>query len=589
MYWRVGWVNMARMCMLSILIIALLTPACGKPEGYCERTVDCTELTTECDGATNKCVEIKCDKNSDCRNDWFCNTDTKKCQKEEPAECKTDDDCSNVQKCDNGKCVAKPECEKDGECDGNKECKDNKCVARSCTDNLDCGDNTKYECKDGTCVDRVIECQADADCKDASKPVCKDNKCIEKTGCSSSSECTDPTKPLCVGGKCVEDTGAKEGETCETGKTNCKSGLECFRPDPAKATGTCRITCLTYSPSCEKDRVCQQTEGSKGYCVPPNNGKKEGEECDLDKNPCELDLVCVEWKKKQICAKLCDSTAPDCASGQECYEVIAKKHACVSEREPCGPGRPCEDGFLCENGRCSPPPSCLGVTCKDNEVCEAGQCRAKKCPDEIRCTGSLQCDTKTGTCVENTGDPPCKPCASSTPRCPNTTDQCLTGLGNGSEAFCFEDCSNGKSCPDTTNFECKTISLTANGVTCTTDADCGGNGFTCDSGSCTRNADLCIPKIGTCRNKCSGVKCPSGQKCSPSTGTCITPGKKLCDACTVNDECGGADDLCVNYGNGNTRCGQDCRSQPCPTGYQCFNLQGGTLRQCAPANLMCTP
>lgn len=581
---KISRLTIFRMLGLAMMMVALLAPACGgTPEGACTKNGDCTDLAQECSPTDKKCVDIKCTSDSSCRGGWFCKTDTQKCQKDPVAECQADADCNNDQKCESGKCVAKPECEANSDCGSLQECSSNKCVAKTCQEDLDCGDNTKYECKEGTCAERTIECQLDADCKDAAKPVCKDNKCIAKEGCETKADCTDPAKPLCVARECVADTGAAEGEKCGTG-TNCKSGLVCGTFEANSTDGVCAKPCDPYSPNCEGSKICRLISDTSGACVDPNNGKKLGEDCDKD-NPCELNLYCVEWKTKRTCAKPCDRTNAACETGEECYEALKDRTVCVSEREPCGPGRPCNDGEICNNGKCDPPPSCDTITCKPEEVCEAGACRAKKCPTEVQCAQGESCDSTSGKCVTQGANPPCVPCATGGGAACQGTAQCISGLGNAGESFCFDDCSQTGTCTDSTNFTCRQITLNQNGVQCTSTAQCG-SGFTCDTNTnqCQRQASLCIPIIGTCRNKCNGVTCNAGEKCVPTTGTCITPGKMLCDACTVGDECGGTDDACLSFPNGGSFCGQDCRTKTCPTGYNCYNLSNGG-RQCAPADL----
>lgn len=210
----------------------------------------------------------------------------------------------------------------------------------------------------------------------------------------------------------------------------------------------------------------------------------------------------------------------------------------------------------------------------------------------MKCPPGQTCNSATGTCQSTpTSDPPCVPCAADG-SCPNPTDRCLGGLSNNpSERFCIASCAAGGVCSNSKHFHCVQVNLTVGNQTCTTDSDCKNSKLTCSGGKCIEaNVSLCIPVIGTCRNQCKTVTCPAGKFCVPSTGECLGTGKKLCDPCKHKDECGGVDDLCLSgFSDGNKYCGQDCRSQPCPTGYQCFSLQGGSGKQCAPANLKCGP
>jgi hypothetical protein len=62
----------------------------------------------------------------------------------------------------------------------------------------------------------------------------------------------------------------------------------------------------------------------------------------------------------------------------------------------------------------------------------------------------------------------------------------------------------------------------------------------------------------------------------------------LCGACTSSDECGDANDACVQL-QGEHFCGRDCDDQrDCPDGYSCLKLDPGRLWQCVPET-RCSP
>ncbi|HAA56588.1 MAG TPA: hypothetical protein DCE42_17625 [Myxococcales bacterium] len=583
--------------MMRVLCLGfLLFFACGDPgsnnnnnnnnNAECTKDEECK--TDERCGTKGKCFPILCGADSDCRDQWHCNFATERCQAAPYDGCKENTDCELNEICESNRCVAKAECTTDTDCtDAQKpKCESGKCVAGpECTKNEDCTDTQKPVCKDNKCIEKEKECDQDTDCKDPTKPSCKDGQCVEpQPECAKSSDCTDPAKPICSGRKCIADSGVGEGLPCEPGVTECKSAFFCYKEDSASTKGVCRIECLAFSPQCPANKVCRQTSGSRGICLDENNGKKEGESCETD--ACENNLFCASWKGKKICATPCDPSNAACATGEECYEAITGRFLCVAERDPCGIGRPCPDGEDCLSSRCTPKPPC-NPACASDELCDSGTCRKKQCPSEIQCATGENCVN--GTCVNPTSNPPCKPCQSG--QCPNTGAQCLSGYGNDTNSYCYESCAGGKACPDPAHFSCKMININLNNTTCTSDTDCTAHGsnVTCSNGKCTRNnVALCLPTIGTCTNKCGGVTCPTGTTCIPATGTC--GGKKLCDTCKVNEECGGTNDLCLRANGGTTSfCGLDCTNDAsvCPTGFNCFTINGQNVKNCAPANLTC--
>lgn len=72
-------------------------------------------------------------------------------------------------------------------------------------------------------------------------------------------------------------------------------------------------------------------------------------------------------------------------------------------------------------------------------------------------------------------------------------------------------------------------------------------------------------------------------------------GAELCEACTTDSQCGGADDLCVRVGaNSSSFCLEDCSGQSdCPTDYECSStpiesIDGASARQCVPVSNDCS-
>ncbi|TNE49140.1 MAG: hypothetical protein EP343_12730 [Deltaproteobacteria bacterium] len=585
----------AALCLGLGLCFGFLFVSCagGEPKPECEFNSDCSSKAQKC--TSGKCTDIKCTTNDDCRGGWYCNPSSAKCQATPAVECQADSDCKNSEKCElDGKCVPKPECESNSDCKdtAKPECKGGKCQEKSCTADTDCGD--KEECKDSKCQEKPVECTTNTDCKDAIRTECNsENKCVEPT-CSTDADCKDTNRSLCLGGKCVEDSGKDVGEACERGKVRCKSKFLCYQKDPQDPKGVCSPPCTPTSPSCESGKVCKPTTALQegGVCVDKTGGKALGEECD-DQNPCEVDMDCREWKGKKVCQRPCDPAKQDCGTKNECYTFKGKeeKNYCVSRREPCGIGRPCDNDYLCEQGFCNPPPSCENITCKEYEVCDKGACREVRCPDELSCPTNSTCDP-TGRCQYSRVDPGCVSCDQANP-C-SSGDLCLNGFGGGgsSQAFCFpQNCTVGQPCTNP-NFTCRPINITLNSVTCTADTDCTrqfpGFAWTCNNGTCSTTPNLCVPTIGQCTNQCKNVTCQGRDVCVPTDGSCVTPYKKACTACKHSEECGGADDLCVNFSGsdtGQSYCATDCSKSSCPPGQECLSV--GSSRQCIPISRKC--
>jgi len=65
----------------------------------------------------------------------------------------------------------------------------------------------------------------------------------------------------------------------------------------------------------------------------------------------------------------------------------------------------------------------------------------------------------------------------------------------------------------------------------------------------------------------------------------------LCESCTENTDCGGAEDQCLTMGDGENRCTRACDLETeaaCPDGYQCSPVEeDSSTGQCVPENLTC--
>ena len=68
----------------------------------------------------------------------------------------------------------------------------------------------------------------------------------------------------------------------------------------------------------------------------------------------------------------------------------------------------------------------------------------------------------------------------------------------------------------------------------------------------------------------------------------VNPEDFICEECEVNEDCGPAGNLCLNFPDGGTYCGWDCTGNDgvCPAGTVCAEVTE-TVSQCVPATFLC--
>jgi MYXO-CTERM domain-containing protein len=196
---------------------------------------------------------------------------------------------------------------------------------------------------------------------------------------------------------------------------------------------------------------CQQGELA---CVP--NIAPSDEKCDALDNDCDGET---------------DEGDDLCDDG-----LVCDRGKCVP---PCGSGEfPCTAGFVCSAAGTCVDPLCEGVDCDPGQVCNAGEC-IDACKD-VTCPYGHVC--RLGVCVD--------PCESI---------ECDEGyscnLGVCVDCDC-KGCDDGFTCSDNV---------------CVDDA-CSS--VTCDAGS------HCVD--GDCVDNCEGAECPGGAACVD--GACMPPG-----------------------------------------------------------------
>jgi hypothetical protein len=133
---------------------------------------------------------------------------------------------------------------------------------------------------------------------------------------------------------------------------------------------------------------------------------------------------------------------------------------------------------------------------------------------------------------------------------------------------------------------------------------CDGWGLVCDVArhtcvECLQDGDCrdltrlhCLTDFNMCVECYDDRHCDTGKICDLIAYTCLPgTGRGLCEPCSDDSQCGGAQDLCVEFRDPvgaqivDQGCGQACGGSglPCPPGYRCAQL-GMNTTQCVPNN-----
>lgn len=116
-----------------------------------------------------------CIEYPNCENDDHCKEKSEYCLNGKCAQCRTNNHCTEGQRCVAGACERIPGwCAGDDGCTGRQKCRNNECGAE-CLDNSECADNE--ECKGGQCQEKP-SCVVDADCPAGQE--CRDGGCVGK-------------------------------------------------------------------------------------------------------------------------------------------------------------------------------------------------------------------------------------------------------------------------------------------------------------------------------------------------------------------------------------------------------------------------
>ncbi len=374
---------------------------------------------------------------------------------------------------------------------------------------------------------------------------------------------------------------AGNGASCENGvRDGDETSLDCGGSCPACADGdNCSV------PDDCASGVCQ-----RGRCLVPTcmdevrNGRETGRDCGAD-------------------CGLCPGGEP-CTSNDQCLSGRCRGGACTMSD--------CEDGRM--NGGetdvdCGGPtcPACAGgLACEDPEdcqslICEGGMCTEAACNDGVQnqdetsvdcgggfcpaCRDGLACNVDADCEGRRCFDGGCVSCMDGIMDAEETDVDCGGGLCDPCEdgamcaidRDCESDACNANVCEscvdrvrnqDETDVDCGgSCPGCADGLVCTTTADCGALGATCESGVCASCADMVRnrdetdvdcggPTCPGCRDRmmctsnsdCMSGACLGGRCVSCIDGvrnqdeTDVDCGGAMCPRCAPGRMCDGADD-----------------------------------------------
>ncbi len=278
--------------------------------GSCENHSDCQTAMCMGIGGDNAVCTQECYSDNQCPGNFGCISghclgggSTKY-----GANCDTDMECETVNCTSLGAmedAICTKECEKNSDCPGNDPCTYELCVPPG---------NTPFG---GDCQSH-LDCQSGF-CKGSGSSKYCSQFCNEDTGagCPEGSSCKS-------GGFCSKISSVPTGEC--TSDSNCPSGFFCKMASQNDLDGQCVLKCNPFADlGCSENYECAWhytawTDTIAGECLPNNNGKGVGEECNLVYDPCLPNLVCINvGGGGPKCHKDCDnSSGLGCSSLEAC-------------------------------------------------------------------------------------------------------------------------------------------------------------------------------------------------------------------------------------------------------------------------------
>ncbi|MFH1108688.1 MAG: hypothetical protein V1790_05770, partial [Planctomycetota bacterium] len=534
--------------------------------GYCDVNTDsckvnptnCQAPTPYCDEDLNSCVQ--CLQHDQCT-PLYCDTSSGTC-----VECLSDFQCQDVPV--PLVCNGFESCSADGLCQaGTPPNCPKKCFlgtappGTTCTTDANCG--TGGKCL-GFCSELrggCVQCDHDSGCDDGK--FCNGGETCQNDQCAAG---TPPVCKKCVNGPdnlqpCSTDADCRSPGTCTGGPSYCEEGsnrcVQCLNASQCDDFNFCTSNACVFNSCaftgnqaicsdglfCNGDEVCTYQLGNpcsifgdRDHCcfagTPPN--------C-ADNYTCTVDS-CNETIDS--CQRIPGDA--NCSDGLGCTgtETCGPGEAGADPVTGCKPGTPFDCSSLdtdCSEGGCVELPT---VHCQSQPIYQG-----VACDDDNPCTALSKCNN--GFCVDN-------PPASNDPyRCVKLEWRAsgpTTVLAGSTVELGLYAVANSCSTPHDSNWRC--VGGAANGITCTTDANCricvGGTnpGTECTGDGWCSGGGTCPPG-GTCTDLCPLTSLPVSSidalfswnktflQLNPSTipnpnpqDACVQP--TACTACPIN-------------------------------------------------------
>ena len=562
------------LCMPNGFCCEVGTVDCGCLSGQCEAGLDCRLGVEDPEGGL--CVSCMgeagcpCDADGACAQDLTCETNVcaTSCEGREGEDgcpCLDTSVCTDPEQCDLGeRCVLTSRCELNNldeercvNCVGDEGCF---CLPRqACNDDLSCND-------EGRCV-FAPPCEAigQEDCVCTEDGSCDgDLACRLERGFERCVNCIGQEGCLCDFGQSCEDSTCNEqgicecllgDEGCPCGEGgDCALGLNCID----RGAGLSCINCIgDEGCTCDVGATCnrENLSCSGGVCV---------DRCELERGldcDCSSDLTCSEGLNLNCRPQEDGRLACELCLGDEgCY---------------CQAGERCDEGLVCDGGRCSDPclvPGSEGCQCQDESECNPPtNCRqegdyqaCRVCPgeEECYCDVGATCAEQNLECYQGRCIPYCEPgsedcrclddelCELDTRCIDNVCTSCLGEIGCGcdigggceGDGVCVDGVCGPNSCINA--YSCIRAGLEGflciDGACriCETNRECErssayGLGSFCVLGRCVDPPSECDPELEFC-------ECASAEDCNlESTTAGMVCADFRCVPCRNDDNCSG--------------------------------------------------
>ncbi len=444
-----------------------------------------------------------------------------------------------------------------------------------------------------------------ASCSDKDRSNASFNIFCETNGiceCTSNIECGH--NEICYNGWCR--AGETESDTTDlpdglaadisldviiepgTFQAPCEADEDCISGVCLEITSGVNVCSEECIDDCPKDWECRgiSQEGSlvSFLCFPP-----------LDRlcQPCMTDVsctgnanLCLDIGGILSCGRDCSNLA--CPNGYECIAATSVEGSTALQCIP-------------TNGHCQCTPDNAGKAFACEVTNEFGSCPGQQlCQDDGSMTGCDAAEPEAEVCDDKDND------------CDGFVDE-QVDLGPCTVQNEFGECSGQRVCIPAMGESCtapipapETCDSLDNDCDGDTDEDfkssdgffgllehCGGCGLSCVGKFAHASEIICNTEESPAA--CELISCEPGFVLAQGS-LCLPPIHHLCEPCTGDEACVGANDRCLQMNPADTQtfCGRDCGPDneyevDCPTGYLCSELllDGETIEQCVPVNSTC--